>query len=282
MKNTFLILSFLIIVLNLNAQNAENKKYLLTNYLNTTEVSALSLTDPYLSPLKYSGIGVSYNTENSRFLTAENSFLSRQNKLKLQAGLLLNPRNTAAMMNIGMNYGWGMYYHFRINKDFQLLAGGLWDADFGFKYLDRNVNNPVNLDLATNLNLTGKAKYDLPFRRKTLQLQLEVQTPVMGCMFVPLGGASYFEMFQLGNLTDAFHFSSLYNKRGLNTKFVVEVPFNRSVWHFGFRTSSLKYSSNNLVFKRNEYSLVVGTSFDGIKFAGKKNKAPENFINSNK
>ena len=281
MKNTFLVLFFLVIALNLNAQYADTKKHLLTNYVSTTELSTLNMTDPYLSPLNYSGIGISYNIENSRFLTAENNLLSSQNKLKLQAGIMLNPQITAAMMYLGLNYGWGMQYHFRINKDFQVLAGGLWDVDFGFKDLDRNVNNPVNVDLATNLNLTGTAKYNIPMRRKTLQLQLEVQTPVVGFMFVPPGGASYFEMFQLGNQTDAFHFSSLYNKRGLNTKFVVEVPFNRSVWHFGFRTSDLKYSANDLVFTRNELSLVVGTTFNFIGFAGKKNKAPENFISTN-
>ncbi len=281
MKNTFTALVLFFLALNLSAQQADEKKYLLTNFTNTAGLSFLGMTDPYLSPLNYSGLGVNYNLETSRFLTPENTLLSNQSKLKLEAGLMLNPQLTAAMMYIGANAGWGMQYHFRINKDFQLLAGGLWDVDFGFKYLDRNVNNPVNIDLSTNINLTGVAKYNFPLRKKTLQLQLTLQIPIIGCMYVPLGGASYYEMFQLGNLSDAFHFSSLYNKRGLNTRFIVQVPFNSSVWHFGFSTSDLKYSSNNLVFTRNEFSLLVGTNLDAIYFAGKKNKAPENFISPN-
>jgi hypothetical protein len=242
----------------------------------------LNITDPYLSPLPYSGIGLNYNFENSRFLATENNLWSNQNKLNFEGGIMLNPQITAAMLYLGLNYGWGMQYHFRIQKGFQVLSGGLWDVDLGFKYLDRNINNPVNVDLATNLNLTALAKYDIPLRKKTIQLQLELQTPLIGCMFVPFVGASYYEMFQLGNLTDVFHFSSPINKRGLNAKFVVEVPFNRSVWHFGFKTSELKYSANNQVFKRSELSLVVGTTFDVIKFAGKKNRAPENFLSPNK
>ena len=99
-------------------------------------------------------------------------------------------------------------------------------------------------------------------------------------MFVPKSGASYYEMFDLGNLTDAFHFSSLYNKRGLNSAFSVVVPFNRSVWHFGLRMNTLRYSANKLVFDRNEFGLLVGTTFDAINFAGRKNKAPKNFIST--
>ncbi len=281
MKNTLLVFVFLFIALNLSAQQVDEKKYLLTNYTSTVGVSNLGMTDPYLSPLNYSGMGVNYNLETSRFLTTENTLLSNQYKLKLDAGLMLNPQMTAAMMYLGANGGWGLQYHFRINKSFQVLAGGLWDVDFGFKYLDRNVNNPVNVDLATNINLTGVAKYNIPLRKKTLQLQLSLQTPILGCMYVPLGGASYFEMFQLGNLSDAFHFSSLHNKRGYNTKFIVQVPFNRSVWHFGFSASDLKYSANDMVYTRNELSLVVGTNLDVIYFAGKKNKMPENFISPN-
>jgi hypothetical protein len=281
MKNTFLIVVFLALALHINAQNEVDKKYLLTNYQNSGQITMLNITDPYLSPLPYSGIGLNYNFENSRFLATENNLWSNQNKLNLEGGIMLNPQSSAAMMYLGLNYGWGMQYHFRIKKGFQILAGGLWDVDLGFKYLDRNVNNPVNLDLATNLNLTALAKYDIQLRKKQIQLQIEVQTPVIGCMFVPLAGASYYEMFQLGNLSDAFHVSSPINKRGLNTKFIVQVPFENSVWHFGIRTVDLKYSANNLVFTKNEFSLVVGITFDAIHFSGRKSKVPDNFISPN-
>ena len=88
-------------------------------------------------------------------------------------------------------------------------------------------------------------------------------------------------MFMLGNLVDAVHFSSIHNKRGLNSTLTVEVPFNRSVWHFGINTQDIKYSANNMVFSNNQISFVVGTSLDRISFSGKKNKAPDNFISPN-
>ena len=278
-KIRFLLL-FLFATMVVSAQNTDDKKYLLTSKTNTIGISTLSFVDPYLSPLTYDGLGISYSGEARCFLSTENTKISTQNNFNLQAGILLNTPVSSDMLYLGANYGWGMCYHLSPIKGLKVLVGGLWDIDFGFKNMERNVNNPVNLDISTNLNLTASARYPIPLRHKTLQLQLVLQTPVIGYMFVPKSGASYFEMFDLGNLTDAFHFSSLYNKRGLSSALSVFVPFNRSVWRFGLKMNTLRYSANKLVFDKNEFSLLVGTSFDTFNFAGRKNKAPKNFVST--
>lgn len=281
MKKSHILILVVLFSSALSAQNSDEKKYLLTTNTTTFGLSTLSFLDPYLSPLTYNGLGIIYEHNNSRFLSIDNTRVSTQSKLNLEAGITLNPQYTSSMIYLGANYGWGLLYHFNSINGIQLQAGGSWDIDFGFKNVDRNINNPVNLDMATNLNIIGLAKYNVPLRKRTLKLQLAVESPILGCMFVPGIGASYYEMFELGNLNDAFHFSSLYNKRGLNAALTVEVPFKHSVWRFGFKTSNLKYSANDLVFKRNELSLLVGTIFDMASFAGKKHKAPKNFISTN-
>ncbi len=280
MKKLWLFFLFFVLSSGIFAQNTDEKKYLLTTKANTIGISTISFLDPYLSPLNYNGLAISYTRESRKFLSSENTRISTQSILNLQAGILLNKPVTSDMMYMGANYGWGMCYHLNPVKGLKVLVGGLWDIDFGFKDMERNVNNPVNLDISTNLNLTALARYAIPLRRKTLQLQLSLQTPVIGYMFGPKAGASYYEMFDLGNLTDAFHFSSLYNKRGLNSALTVDVPFNRSVWRFGLKMNTLRYSANNLVFDRNDFGLLVGTTFDSFSFAGRKNKAPKNFIST--
>jgi hypothetical protein len=264
-----------------SAQNADEKKYLLTNKTNTIGISTLGFLDPYLSPLTYSGLGVNYEYQTCRFLSVKRTDISIQTKFNIETGITLNPRITSDLLYVGANYGWGLQYHFAPFHGFRFLAGGLWDLDFGLKDVERNINNPVNLDMSTNLNLTGVAKYDISLRHKTLRLKLALQTPIMGYMFVPKAGASYFEMFDLGNLTDAFHFSSLYNKRGINSVFSIDVPFNNSVWRFGIKAFDMRYEANNMVFNRNEYSFLIGTTFDTFNFGGRKNKAPANFITPN-
>jgi hypothetical protein len=260
------------------AQSPEEKKYLLTNYANSIGISTLNINDPYLSPLKYSGIGIRYNFENSRFLSLDNLNVSKQNKLSVLGGMTLNPAFTSSMSYVGVNYSWGMHYHFRPEKELLLMAGGNCEYDFAVKNVPRNINNPINLDMATNLNLSGVLLYDVPYKTRIIQFQIAVQSPLLGVMFVPKAGASYYEMFKLWNLNDAVHFSSLHNKRGIDINMMFKVPFNYTNWRFGVGYKALKYSANEMVFKRNELSLLIGTTFDFISFAGRKNPAPRNFI----
>ena len=204
-----------------------------------------------------------------------------QRSENLVVGIALNPSNSASMIYTGLNYSCGLHYHFRPIKNLQLLTGGLLDFDCGFKYLERNVNNPINVDLSTNINLSGFAMYNIYFMRRNMSFQMSVQSPILGCMFVPMGGASYYELFELGNLSGTTHFSSLHNKQGIHGTLTVDIPFNKCVWRFGFGYKGLKYAANEMVFNRNEMSLLIGKTFDIAVFAGKKNKAPSNFISTN-
>jgi hypothetical protein len=88
-------------------------------------------------------------------------------------------------------------------------------------------------------------------------------------------------MFELGSLTNAFHFSSLHNKLGLTQTYSVDVPCRTTTWRFGLRFHGLKYEANNLVFVQRNMSLIVGTTFDAISFGGRKKVAPQNFLSTN-
>jgi len=281
MKKIVVLLLTIFVCLFVQAQNNDNQRYLLTTKSSTFGVGLSDIIDPYLSPLVYSGVGLNYNLDTRRFLSDKNSNYLMQSKLVLSSDFLLNPALSSEMIYLGINYGWGLNYHFRLNKNLKILAGGLWNIDFGFKNVSRNINNPVNLDMSTNLNLTGLLMYDWVLHTRTLHLQAYLQMPLIGCMFVPSGGASYYDMFEVGNLDQAFHFSSIHNKQGLNQTYTVDVPFYRSTWRFGLNFQRIKYKANDLVFKQDGMSLIVGTTFDDISFGGRKKLAPHNFISIN-
>lgn len=281
MKNIFWVIGLSFFALNVYSQDSMEKKYLLTNNANSIGISTLSINDPYLSPLTYSGVGVRYNHESRRFLSVDNIHLSKHNKLSFLGGMSLNPAFTSSMTYLGVSYSWGMHYHFRPMKGLLLLVGGNYELDFAVKNIPRNVNNPANVDLATNINLSSVARYDIHIRKRTMQLQLAFQSPLFGYMFVPRGGASYYEMFELWNLSHALHFSSLHNKRGIEANLMLQIPFRFSTMRFGFGYNGLKYSANDLVFRKNEISLLIGTTFEVASFGGKKNRAPKNFMSTN-
>lgn len=282
-KKKYLLFSFIAFLgFQASAQNTEEKKYLLNTCIQTLGISLHTFTDPYLSPLPYSGLGLQFNSLNRRFLTTTNNKFSRQKSFNIISAMGLNAPNTADEVYVAGNWGYGIHYHYRPPiKGLQLIAGGIWDIGLGVRTITRNVNNPANIDLATNLNFSEIIQYDIPLKSKTLKLELAFKSPVFGCMFVPLQGASYYEMLSIGNLHGATHFSAWHNKLGLLTNLAVNVPFNHSVWRFGVNYHYLKYQANDLLFKQNEFTFCIGTTFDAIHFAGRKNKAPANFLSTN-
>ena len=281
MKKKLLFVLILLCDFSLYAQNEVEQKYLLTTKTNTYGLSILSLTDPYLSPLTYTGNGFQFEHESRRFWPETNTRLSMQSKLDLDAGLLLNPAQNSNMTYVAVNYTKALHYKFKPADGWSFMAGASWDIGLGYKDVARNINNPGNVDLATNFNLSGIALYDLHLNRRTLRLQLSVETPLIGWMYVPLQGSSYYEMFRLGNLSGISHISSVFNKRGINPRLTVDLPFKRSVWRVGLGYQKLQYIANDMVFDRTETSLIIGTTFDVVHFGGRMRKAPKNFISPN-
>lgn len=264
------------------SQIENTPKYKLKSVTEILGISRVTLLDPYLSPITYTGSGINYEHATQQLFSAENTNLSMESKLDAMTFYTNNPENTAAMIYMGVDYSWGMYYRFKPVTGLQVLAGGNAALDLGYKYLSRNVNNPINIDLWTDFNMKAKLHYLLPIKRFHVRINYELEIPVIGCMFVPQAGASYYEMFGQGNLSDTFHFSSLLNKSGQRSKLSFDFPFRHSTWQVGLNISDLKYKANDLVFKQNRITFQFGWKYDFFVFSGRKNTAPDNFIGIDK
>ena len=266
------------VFISANFTFAQDTKHALRTSNTTFGISMLDILDNYLSPLPYSGTGLRLVNENARLLNPNNENLSIRNRTEITFGTLTNPPGTAGMLYLAANYAWGMHYHFRLpTENVQILAGGFWDIDFGAKYLARNVNNPVNLDMATNLNLSIILIYDIPTPRRTVRLRVALETPLIGCMFVPEKGSSYYEIFLLGAYGNFVHFSSMHNKLGLRQMYSVEIPLRNSTFRFGISTNRQQHSANDMIFRRNDNTLFFGYTHVFSRFT-RRNPAPENFI----
>ena len=263
-----------------SAQESADKNYLLTSVTTQYGWSMLNLTDAYLSDLPYSGYGLQFNTTSRRFANANNDRISLRTDINLQAGVSMNEPQSASISYIGGNVGYGVQAHIKPLRNVQVLLGGEWDAEMGLKAYSRNVNNVVNIDLATNLNLAATIRYDVPVWKNRIRLQADIRTPVLGLMFVPVRGESYSEIYYLHSYENLFHFTSLHNKNGLNIRYLVQIPLKHSILNIGFQTDYLKYAANNMVFRRNIMSMQVGASYDLIQFGGRKNRAPTHFVSS--
>lgn len=282
MKRTKLIILCMLVLIQLKAQDQVEKTYPLKTVTDIAGFSAININDPYLSPLLYSGIGIRYTHSERQFFSPDNQLWSMEGKISGIAGLTVNPASTSSILYAAADYHWGAYYHYRLEQGVQIIGGANVEANFGYKMNSRNVNNPVNLDLATGMNLSALVRYDIPLRSRFLRLNYSLEIPFIGCMFVPESGASYYEMYTLGNFNNAFHFSSPFNKQGSSSELSLDVPFSHSTWKFGIYSSTLKYKANDAIYKFAELGLQIGWKYDLYIFSGLKNQAPSNFISTEK
>lgn len=276
-----LILAFTILIFTgIQAQEIIPKKYLLTTVTDEAGISVLSLLDAYISPLTYNGVAVFYQRSSQKLFTPENLRLSHETKLRVTGGYTYNKAFSAGISYAGGTISWGPFYHFRLTNDLLMRAGGNISATAANNNHTRNVNNPVNFDFNTNLNATAEVKYKLKLLRKDFTVYGNFDFPFAGIMFVPRSGISYYQLTELYDFSNTFHFSSFHNRQGLNIYTSVEVPFKYSTWKFGLGGENLTWKANDMVFKHNEFKLSLAIKYNIRRFSGTKNTAPENFLST--
>ena len=260
------------------SQNAE-KYHLMTSDWQFGE-RWTGLNDPYLSPLRYSGRGLAASLNNKRFFLKKSEKIIETSNISAFYDFLINPAQTALMLYLGGNANYGVNYRFNAFKNLSFLVGGSADIDLSIRYLARNSNNPFNMDLAANLNFSASAQWKFLLLKRVFSLDATVRTPLIGTMFVPQNGASYYEMGTFDNgLRNTIHLSHLGNKKGLRTFLGLDIP----IWRLTIRVSGnaelLKFKANDAVYRRATVGFGAGIKYSFIAFAGKKNLPPENFIN---
>ncbi len=277
MKKIFLLF-FTLLSVGIFSQESSTKKYSLTTITDEAGASFLNIHDAYLSPLDYTGAGVFYQRISQRLFSPENEKLSMESKIRGLAGVLVNPEMTATMTHLKGFLSWGTFYHFTLGDNFRLKTGGNLSGLLAAKNCARNVNNPVNFDIAANLNIAAEANYSFSLFKKDFKVYGNLEFPVIGCMFVPEGGVSYYQLFDLNDFNNAIHFSSFHNRQGVSVNTAIEVPFRYSVWRLGLGADTNTWTANDLFFRANEFKISLAIKYDIRRFAGTRNHAPQDFV----
>ncbi len=278
-KQSFIVLLLFIFTCQIASAN-DSTKYALRTSATTVGIGLSNITDPYLSPFEYKGSKIRIQNNSRRFLKATQEQISYSSKLSLDIGQGKHPSGRNSMLFFNTHFMLGGNYHFRPAENLMILGGGSWDLGVGGKYMGRNVNNPFSLDLYTNINVTAEAQYSFNIKNLDFRMQLGAVSPIFGCMFVPMQNISYYELFMLNNVKNAFHFSSLHNKRAIYSYFNLDFLLKHHTWRFSIQNDYSKYSANDMVLKNQGLIFSIGTVVHLYTFKGKKEKIPTNFIHS--
>ena len=161
-------------------------------------VGPTKILDTYLSNEHFSGTGLTYlnTSEREREGSRWTSLIEHQANLSLSNDRedMANEMEGAYSFLFSRLYRWNM-----LAGRLTLQAGGTAGATIGFIYNTANGNNPAQARAAINIMPTAAAAYRFKALRRNMQLRYELQLPLVGVMFSPNYGQSYYEIFSRGN-----------------------------------------------------------------------------------
>lgn len=154
--------------------------------------------DTYLSPMEYTGMQVSFMTQSDRMTHLAQRHISFQSTFLGAFTSADNPAETATYTGGRLAYDAAWHYHYSPCRNLDLKGGANVGTDLGFLYNDRNGNNPAQGQFSIDLSLSAGASYTFKLRKLPMQAGYQADLPMVGLMFCPEFGESYYEIYQNG------------------------------------------------------------------------------------
>lgn len=222
-------------------------------------IGSSSQVDTYLSPLEYTGI--------------QASFLSRINRQTRWAGGRVHYQGTLLGAfshnrtkskhgeewggHVGYTAGW--HYIWPLPHNLTVKAGGLLGGDAGFLYNTRGSNNPAQGRFRIDLMASAGLDYTFALRRKKMKVSYQADMPMLGVMFSPQFGQSYYEL-SIGNRDHNVCCAWPGNGFNLRQMLLVEIPFRYFSLQAGYLWDVRQSHVNSIKMHDISHSFLFGFS----------------------
>ena len=158
------------------------------------------LLDTYITPEHYSGTGFTYlylkdYARTDSLKTHWTTTLEHE----LDFSRAKDRSGNSSMLEGTYNLYIARYYNLRPASNLRVQLGAAANARLGFVYDMTSSNNPAQARAAVNIMPSAAAAYDFNIRRQRFTARYQLQLPLIGLMFSPNYGQSYYEIFSRGN-----------------------------------------------------------------------------------
>ena len=145
---------------------------------------------------------------------------------------------------------------------FDIEAGAAIGAHVGFLYNTRNSNNPAQAYADLNLMPSAAVRHSIPLFKRQARLNYEVTAPLIGLMFSPNYGQSYYEIFSRGNYDHNIVLTTIASTPSLRHMLTLDFPLSRhnlaSTLRIGYLGDYQQAKANNLKQHHYAHLFVIG------------------------
>ncbi|UEA63488.1 DUF3316 domain-containing protein [Hoylesella buccalis] len=217
----------------------------------------VDMLDTYLSPERYKGWQVNYLSHTlheredrciSTLSVHQGSFAHADNR----AG---NANEMQAMYHFA--YAWHYNWHL-LNRRLNVKAGGMLNTHLGMLYNTRNSNNPMQAKVGLNVALSVMASYRFSIKNKPLTVRYEADAPLLGMMFSPNYGQSYYEIFSEGNYDHNVVVTHPVNALSLRQMLTLDFSLYKTTFRIGYLGDYQQAHVNHLRYHTYSHVLVLG------------------------
>lgn len=259
MKRNFAY-TFIVLLCTLTASAQEDSLKATRYVMRSTLIGAgkANVFDTYLSPIEYEGPGVRLMHESMRMTRLMDGKVSLQSLLQVNFSYTKNPSKTGKMYAGLVNWNYALHYQFRIDDRLKILFGPMLDLNGGFIYNVRNSNNPAQAKAYANIDASAMLIYKFKIAGYPMAVRYQANLPLLGAMFSPEYGESYYEMFSLGNDGKHVVFTSLHNNPSLRQMLTLDIPVRRLVMRVGYVCDLQQAKVNSLKTHVYSHDFMVG------------------------
>ena len=223
--------------------------------------------DTYLSPLTYRGTELRFTSQ------VVHNRKERNWTHTLTHGLRLARESTQTHDAVRLEGGYDFCYSWQrkiVNRTIgywgrlMVTAGGGVDATVGFRYHAQNSNNPAQLEAA--LAFTPAMAADWRFfvvspkshRRHALGMRYELAIPLVGVMFSPAFGQSYYEIFARADYDHNLCTIWVGNAPSLRQRLLFNFKLLKRQFFIGYEGDFRQAKVNNIKYHRYTNAAVFG------------------------
>lgn len=219
-----------------------------------------SVLDTYLSAEKYQGEQLRYTSAKLKPTRWDN--IKQASLVEGIIDAVNNRANNNDELGGMFNAEYHLRRHWQLSPKFNIEAGGGVGLNVGFLYNTRNTNNPAQAYASLRLLPSAAATQQLSLFKRQLWLRYEISAPIVGLMFSPNYGQSYYEIFSRGNYDHNIVPTTIANAPSLRQMLTLDFPLSKrkpkSTLRIGYLGDYQQAKVNNLKQHRIAHLLIIG------------------------